>query len=296
MDMILSIPLFIALIFTPLTQLDTDFNPGDFGSFTEQFEHGEVVFQCNEKSPRQLYIIGISHRDSFTRENGPDTVMSQVEAYRIGEWLNQHKDIELLLPEGYFVEESVFSVRDSVLKDSSGRDRIKPFNTKTLEDKLGDSNVHTTAELLLMQSHGLKSRQVEDSALYDAVLGQLRQFEMCGCCLDKARQAKAGLDYLQERRTAEMLQKIPEVIGSEYMGGRIKNEKAIFTIGLNHMPDIIKYLKQSQIRIKSPAITSYDDYEADVKLLNENFGITIIVPKTLKKKMYGSSLAQLDHP
>lgn len=294
--MFLSIPLFIALIFAPLTHLDIDFNPEVSGSFSEQFEHGEVVFQCNEKSPRQVYIIGISHRDTFTRQNGADTVMSQVEAYRIGEWLNQHREIELLLPEGYFAEESVFTALDSLLKDSSARDGIKPFDTKTLEDKLGDSNILTTAELLLMQSHGLKSQQVEDSALYDAVLGQLRQFERYGCCLDKARQAKAGLDYLQERRTAAMLQKIPEVIDSEYRGGRIRNEKAIFTIGLDHLPDIIRYLKQSQIKIKSPAIASYDDYDADVKLLNENFGITIIVPKTLKNKMDGSSLAQIDQP
>lgn len=105
---------------------------------------------------------------------------------------------------------------------------------------------------------------------------------------------KSGLDYLQERRTAAMLQKIPEVIEGEYREGRIKNKKAIFTIGMSHIPGIIKYLKQNKIEINSPAFTSYDDYLSGVKLLEKNFGVTIIIPRTLADDLELLKLTRLD--
>ena len=36
-------------------------------------QYGEIIFRCNEKSPKQIFIIGMSHRDSFTRDNGSQT-------------------------------------------------------------------------------------------------------------------------------------------------------------------------------------------------------------------------------
>ena len=74
-----------------------------------------------------------------------------------------------------------------------------------------------------------------------------------------------------------MLQKIPEVIDSEYRAGRIKNKKAIFTIGMSHLSGIIKYLKQNRIEIYSPVFTPYDVYLSVVKLLENDFGVTIII-------------------
>lgn len=41
-------------------------------------ELGEVVYQYNRQSPRQLYIVGMGHRDSLTGSNGADTVQSQI--------------------------------------------------------------------------------------------------------------------------------------------------------------------------------------------------------------------------
>ena len=47
-------------------------------------QYGEVIYQTNEKSPNQLYIIGTSHRDSLTCLNGSLTPRVQAEVYKIG--------------------------------------------------------------------------------------------------------------------------------------------------------------------------------------------------------------------
>src|SRR4030043_519625 len=64
--------------------------------------YGEIIYQYNEKSPQQLYVSGMSHRDSLTRRNGSQTSRVQAEIYKIGEWLIHNRELELLLPEGYF--------------------------------------------------------------------------------------------------------------------------------------------------------------------------------------------------
>ena len=53
---------------------------------------------------------------------------------------------------------------------------------------------------------------------------------------------RSELDYHQKRRVATMLQKIPGIINEEFLEGRIDNKKALFTIGLSHISDIIRYV------------------------------------------------------
>jgi hypothetical protein len=82
-----------------------------------------------------------------------------------------------------------------------------------------------------------------------------------------------------------MLQKIPEIIQVEFQEGNIKAKKAIFTIGLSHLPKIIRYLKENRIRIFSSllAMDQKEDYAADLNLKKENFGVSIILPQTLAR-------------
>jgi NAD(P)H-nitrite reductase large subunit len=91
------------------------------------------------------------------------------------------------------------------------------------------------------------------------------------------------LEYLQERRTAAMLQKIPEIVNDEFQQGDIRSRKAIFTVGLYHIHEIIRFLNENKIIIHAPesASTGMKDYATELNLQKENFGVSIILPKTL---------------
>ena len=65
-------------------------------------EYGEIIYRFNIKSPNQIFIIGISHRDALTCLNGDNTAKVQAQIYEIGDWLIHHQGPELLLPEGFF--------------------------------------------------------------------------------------------------------------------------------------------------------------------------------------------------
>jgi hypothetical protein len=290
----LSIYLFIALLFIPVFNLNAGLTQDFPDAPALPRERGEVVFSCNEKSPNQIYIIGISHRDTLTRANGSDTLKSQIEIYRIGEWLIQQEGLELLLPEGYFSRE-VSDKKEDIIKTSIPDNGARvSFDTKTLENKLGKEDAYINAEMLLMESHSINSKQVEDINLYNAAREKINLLEKYGDDTFESLYIKSGLDYLQERRSAAMLQKIPEVIDSEFEAGRIKNKKAIFTIGMSHLSGIIKYLKQNRIEIYSPVFTPYDDYLSGIKLLENDFGVTIIIPRTLADNRELLKLTRLD--
>jgi len=51
---------------------------------------------------------------------------------------------------------------------------------KTLEEKLENDNSYINAEMLLMESHGIKSQQVEDKDLYNAVREKISLLEKYG--------------------------------------------------------------------------------------------------------------------
>jgi hypothetical protein len=274
------IVLLLIFVFHP----DVALNKGLANTPAIPFEQGDVVFSCNETSPDQIYIIGISHRDTLTRANGSDTLRSQIETFRISEWLIQNMGLELLLPEGFFLrEESVKNNKPDKIYASMKNEKIF-FDTKTLEEKLGEDSIYINAEMLLMEGYGINSRQVEDKDLYNAVIEKISLLKEYGRDTYESFFIRSGLDYLQEIRTAAMLQKIPEVIETEHREGRIQNKKAIFTIGISHIPDIIKYLKQNRIEIDSPAFSPYHDYQSGIKLLEEKYGVTIIIPRTLADK------------
>lgn len=292
--MMFSILLFFTVLLVPGLSLNAAPNQDILNASGLSPERGEVVFSCNQRSPNQIYIIGMSHRDTLTHANGSNTVKSQIEIYRIGEWLIQKEGLELLLPEGFFLSESSFEKKEALKTAASENGTRVSFDTKTLEEKLGKEDAYINAEMLLMQSHSIKTRQVEDLNLYNAAREKINLLEKYGDDTYESLFIKSGLDYLQERRSAAMLQKIPEVIDSEYRAGRIKNKKAIFTIGLSHISGIIKYLKQNKIEIYSPAFSSYDDYLSGVKLLENDFGVTIIIPRSIADNRELLKLTRLD--
>jgi hypothetical protein len=256
-------------------------------------EYGEVIYQCNAKSPSQLFIIGLSHRDSLTRLNGANTPRVQAEVYKIGDWLIHQQGCELLLPEGFF------KTRTAGMAKAKGP--AKPVMTvmddiKSLEERLADNRVYVNAEMLLKEHHPLRTQQVEDKGLYDAVGAGISKLVNSSGSSSDYLFLKSELDYLQERRTAAMLQKIPELVDLEFRQGSIKNRKAIFTIGLSHLQKIISFLTESRIAVYSPLFTSNKsrDYVADLDLFKANFGVSVILPRTVVSDQKVLEMNRLD--
>jgi hypothetical protein len=248
--------------------------------------YGEVVYQYNEKSPNQLYIIGIGHRDALTRSNDDRTPRIQAEVYKIGEWLIQNEGVKLLLPEGYFGGSSGNTAGQNV-RDGSFPPAPRTESMKYLEQTFSDDRVFVNAEMLLQDHFPLLLRQVEDRDLYQAVYKNIRL--LAGSKGDRGENSfiRSELDYAQERRVATMLQKVPRIIDEEFLEGHTHNKKALFTIGLSHIADIIHYLEEGKITVRSSLFppVKHRDYAEELTLAKEGFGISVIVPKTLVKDL-----------
>jgi hypothetical protein len=245
-------------------------------------EYGEVIYQSNEKSPNQIFIIGVGHRDAITCLNGDHTSRVQAEVYKIGDWLIHHQGLQLLLPEGFFKSTSTTIAKKSVTTQVRNKG-CPSLDMKVLEEIFSDNQTYVNAEMLLKENHPLRLQQVEDKGLYEAVQNGLLNLINCPEDTSHFLGLKSELDYLQERRTAAMLQKIPEIVNSEYRQGNIRSRKAIFTIGLFHLYKIIQYMNEDGIRIYAPrpASNGNKDYVTELTLQKENFGVSVIIPSTL---------------
>lgn len=275
-----------AALFTCLLGAFTTLPTAAAGSRPSAAEHpqlpsayGEIIYRINEESAGQVYIIGISHRDAESRSNNDDTVRTQAEIFRIGEWLNSNRQLELLLPEGYFRSDSEAAGQPHPVRGVSSLSGSR-LNNELLFARLADESRFVNAEMLLMEQFDMHASQVEDRGTYQAVCKSLDElsFERLPT-VDKL----AELRYLQEIRTARLLQKIPAAIASELAQGTIRNRSAMLTIGLNHIQDIIRYIQENTIRVAVPrsAGSGLANYQAEPELLRQGYGITIIIPRTL---------------
>jgi hypothetical protein len=259
-------------------------------------EFGEVIYQYNQRSPAQLFIIGMAHRDSLTGLSIPNIARVQAEVYKLGQWLIQNEQCQLLLPEGFFAAPAGKTGR--ILGRAADEKLICPesIDLKTLEEKLSDNRSFINAELLLKRNYSLRLRQVEDENFYRAAGECIRELVNSGEDQAEYLRIKSQLDYLQEKRTAAMLQKIPEIIQAEFRQGNIKAPKAIFTIGLSHLPSIIGYLQENRVRIYSPlpGMEQKEVYTADLNLKKENFGVSIFLPQTLAGDRQALKITGLD--
>ena len=251
---------------------------------------GQVIYRHNEGGLNHLYIVGISHRDTLTRSNGSKTAQVQSEVYRIGEWLINNKGIELILPEGYFT--TMVENETSPGTSEKGLKKVS-FNSAKLEEKL-KTDIYCNAERLLVENHPLTVRQVEDERLYNDVVAKIGALGKNGDAFDFIYD-KLELDYLQERRTAAILQNITGIIDHQIRGGHIRHRNAMLTIGVSHLSQIIASLKQKQLVVRSPAFTPFKDYVSEVNLVKEGFDITIIIPRTIADDDDLLSLTKLAH-
>lgn len=259
-------------------------------------ECGEVICQSNENRPGQIYIIALSHRDALTTLNGNMTSRVQAEVYRIGDWLIHQQGVELLLPEGFFVNKTAKIEAKKIKAGSEKNKCVGVPEMKEIEERLADNKTYVNAEMLLNENHPLRLRQVEDENLYFAA----RKGAMKLINTDKNSceylTVKSELDYLQERRTAVLLQRIPGIVDEEFHQGNIKAKKAIFTIGTSHIYKIIEFLNKGRINIYPSVLASSksEDYIAELNLFKENFGVSVIIPKTLANDQKILEMNKLD--
>jgi hypothetical protein len=245
-------------------------------------QYGRVIYQLNEKSPNQVFIIGLSHRDTLTCFNGDNTSKVQAEVYKIGDWLIHNQGLELLLPEGFFKSTST-KMEKKDISAAGTPNSCALLDIKLLEERLSDNKAYVNAEMLLKETHPLRLRQVEDKELYDAVRSDLVKLISCRSDSGDYSLLKSKLDYLQEKRTAAMLQKIPEIIDNEFQQGSIKSRKAILTVGMYHLHEIIRYLNENRITIHAPLPASNEtkDVHSELSILKEHFGVSVILPRIL---------------
>jgi len=244
-------------------------------------QYGEIIYRFNEKNPNQIFIIGIGHRDALTCLNGDKTSRVQAEIYKIGDWLIHHQGVELVLPEGFFKSSSANIEKKNINAPERGSS-CAPIQMAVLEKRLSDNKIYVNAEMLLKENHPLRLRQIEDEALYQATNHLLKLASSPeGSGNDSLLTSE--LKYLHEKKTAVMLQKIPQIVNDELRQGNIKSKKAIFTIGMAHLYEIITSLNEKRIKIHAPlwASNGSGDYTAELNLQKENFGVSVIVPRTL---------------
>lgn len=246
-------------------------------------ELGTIVYQKNPERPVQVFIIGNSHRSSASGENGSQTVPAQVQTYRIAEWLILQHQVELLLPEGFFGRQERTEIVDAIVR----------HNGPTLEETLADTSTFINADLLLHRNYGIALQQIEDRNLYRNARDHLHAGLKGGYRLPASFSLE--FEYLQERRSAAILQKISAVINAEYRQGHIAQPRAILTIGVTHLDEIIKFLETERIDVSAPPLgaSGFQDYSEDLDLVAQEVGVTVIIPRVMIADREMMSLANL---
>jgi hypothetical protein len=254
-------------------------------------QYGQVLFSKEGDSrDKHIYIIGHSHRSALSGANGQHTISSQAQVYRIGEWLIRDEGIDLLLPEGFFRRQPAAAPVTPVAY-RSGQATI--LDRGTLEEQLADTRAFVNADILLTRNYGIRLQQVEDEKVYRAVGEVLRSIveRQPG---EPKRFCESELRYLQEMRSAVMLQNIATVVDEEFRQGHIAQRKAIFTIGMAHVGEIIRFLENEKISIAPAKVAGYQPYADLLKLTEAGYGVTVILPRTLFDDQEALRLARLD--
>jgi hypothetical protein len=160
---------------------------------------------------------------------------------------------------------------------------FSPPDQIVLQERLADESHFVNAEMLLMEQFNMQASQVEDRKIYNAVRRSLENLSAEGFEPLSPAARWAELQYLQELRTAMLLQNIPAAIEDKVLQGLSRNHSAIFTIGLNHLQDIIRYFEENKIRVEAPSSESnlFASYDAELNLISQGYDVTIIIPRTL---------------
>ncbi|KIH76004.1 hypothetical protein SAMN05660860_03491 [Geoalkalibacter ferrihydriticus] len=242
--------------------------------------YGQVIYQKNPSANNQIYIIGQAHRSSVDGKNGEKTVRAQMEIYRIGEWLIRQRKVELLLPEGFFQSGEA---RTAHKPQSFFTDEAAFLDNQSLRTQLQDTRKFVSADILLSRQFRVTLAQVEDENLYHTVVRLVRELA------EQRGELNEGLfkqlDDFQKKRSVAMLKNIPAAVESAYQNGGTENKHAIFTIGMAHLSEIIDFLREERIGTT----------EGKDDLLHGEYGVTVILPRSLAEDEAALRLTRLSH-
>ena len=118
-------------------------------SFTIPAQYGEVIYRSQEKRSNQIFIIGLSHRDSITRANGNNTVRVQAEVYQIADWLIHDQGVQLLLPEGFFGDQKTAMGKEKSEFLGKSYSCTGSCDTKALEKRLAEDSTFITESRII---------------------------------------------------------------------------------------------------------------------------------------------------
>ncbi len=283
--------LFGAISMAPTPGFARDQTPAHFRQTTEEnlslpSEYGQVIYQKNPEASKQIYVIGQSHRSAITGKNNRDIVKVQAEIFRIGEWLIQQKKVGMLLPEGFFQD---VSPSEAVYPQKIVREKVDLNGQALLASLSGATFIN--ADMLLNANYNIPMGQVENEQLYRNIRQLLGQTTRENDLLIRSR-----IHGLQGERTAVMLQNIPDTVEAALSQGRISHPRAIFTIGLGHVGEIIDSLQQGSLPHPGDSEIDTGEYRTEVglKLLDQGYGVTVIIPKTLAENEQMLRLVRLE--
>jgi len=91
------------------------------------------------------------------------------------------------------------------------------------------------------------------------------------------------------------LQKLPAVINAAYHQGQIAQPRAILTIGVTHLDEIIKFLETERTDVFAPplGVSGFQDYSEELDLVAQGVGVTVIIPRVMLADREMMSLANL---
>lgn len=256
---------------------------------------GEVVYQQNSDRNDRIYIIAQSHRSAITGEENGNCQRVQAEVYRIGEWLIANEKVEALLPEGYFCELPASGRKpDQPVRKKVGATRL---DDAALVARLSDPSVFANADRLLYANYNLSLCQVEDRGLYLTAVEKLRSLLSVTPQKQPDPGALASLMYYQQKRSAVILRNIPQALAGDEARDRGEIHRAMLTIGLAHVGTIIDFLNNGKAQVLPPINTtgSLKAFTCDLRGLEKNYAITVILPRTLADLKEGPHPSQILH-
>ena len=242
-----------------------------------------VIYRQNPDSEQHIYIVAQSHRSALSGLNSPDTERVQAEIYRIGEWLIKNRGVALLLPEGYFKRRTTAISAGAAGGSNRGYNPVNSISDATLLAKLSDADRFENANTLLHANYDVPLCQIEDWDLYAntrRLQGELSR--ETGSDPDLPALA-AALNYQQKKRSAALLRNIPAVLDQALEPGNRRPKKALLTIGMAHIEEIIRFLMDGRAHIEplTGMEADFAGYDCDLNALGSDYGITVILPRAL---------------
>jgi len=252
-------------------------------------QYGSIIFQYNGATPQTCYVIGQAHRNLFFKDADESMVpRTQLEILRIIERIYSSEGAQLVLREGMGngVEwDQMYEQIASGIKKTADSIRYDDARTIQVFNKIEDMD----AIMLAGATTPITVRSAEDATLL-AISNRLcktwatmpREQRAQELNLHESKNAQAFI-AVSEYRSARILQNMPSIADEAYSSGQIRNKSAIIVIGLAHLDEMIRFVRNGQIQLN--AIQSENLGPVNEQLKPNTWTYKFILPHALKPEM-----------